>query len=510
MTEFGRKFTGIRCKIDENTNRRRLRMKLKQLLNGLDILELQADEAMEITGLFCDSRQAVPGSLFVAISGYESDGHRYIPAAADKGAAVCVCEKRPEGALPYVLVADSRRALAQLSSNYYGDPSREMTMIALTGTSGKTTSTMLIKHVLEQQPGLKVGLIGTNQNMIGDRILPAERTTPESIELQELFRLMKDGGCSHVVMEVSSHSLVLERVAGIDYAVSAYTNLSRDHLDFHETMEEYARSKALLFEKQSRAAVINLDDDWAEYMIGRANCPVMTYSTRDGAADLFADNIVLKAAGVSYDLRYKGEVYPISLGIPGLFSVYNSLDVIGCCLQLGLSPEAIAEALATAPGVKGRVEVVPTDGDYTILIDYSHKPDALEKVLKTLRAVTEGRLVALFGCGGDRDRTKRPIMASVAAELADFVIVTSDNPRTEDPQAIIDEILPGLAGYDTPHAAICDRAEAIRYAIDNHRPGDVILLAGKGHETYQEINHQKLHMDEREIVAEHLAARAAR
>ncbi len=485
-------------------------MKLKSLVEGLDIQELNADLEMEITGICCDSRQAAAGSVFVAISGFESDGHRFIPAAAAQGTAVCICEKRPEADIPYVLVPDSRLALALASRNYYGDPASKMTMVAITGTSGKTTSTMLVKHVLEKQPGVKVGLIGTNQNMIGSEVFPAERTTPESIELQALFARMLAAGCSHVVMEVSSHSLVLHRVGGICYDVSAYTNLSQDHLDFHGTMEEYARAKSILFEKQSKKAVINRDDDWAGVMTERAACPVMTYSTQDSTADLFAKNIVLKADGVSYDLCWQGKVQPIRLGIPGLFSVYNSLDVIGTCLQLGLSPEAIAQALATAPGVKGRVEVVPTDGDYTILIDYSHKPDALEKVLKTLRAVTPGRLVALFGCGGDRDRTKRPIMGAVAAELADFVIVTSDNPRTEEPQAIIDEILPGLAGFDTPYAAICDRVEAIRYAIDNHQPGDVILLAGKGHETYQEINHVKHHMDEREIVAEHLAARAAK
>ena len=484
-------------------------MKLKRLLEGLDIRELKADPETEITALCCDSRMAAEGSLFVAVRGYESDGHRFIPSAAERGAAVCVCEQAPDADIAYVLVADSRLALAQLSCNYYGHPSREMTMIALTGTSGKTTSTMLIKHVLEHQPGVKVGLIGTNQNMIGDTVLHAERTTPESIELQELFRRMKDEGCSHVVMEVSSHSLILHRVAGIRFAVGTYTNLSRDHLDFHGTMEEYARAKSLLFENQSDRAVINLDDDWAAFMIAKAAGPVLTYSVKDPGADLYADSIELRADGVRYDLHYRGRVQPVRLGIPGLFSVYNSMDVIGSCLQLGLSPEAIAAALETAPGVKGRVEVVPTDGDYTVLIDYSHKPDALDKVLRTLREVTPGRLVALFGCGGDRDRTKRPMMAAVAAELADFVIVTSDNPRTEDPQAIIDEILPGLAGFDTPHAAICDRAEAIRYAIDRHEPGDVILLAGKGHETYQEINHRKFHMDEREIVAEHLAARAA-
>jgi len=483
-------------------------MKLKSLIEGLDIQELNADLDMEITGLCCDSRQAAEGSVFVAIRGFASDGHRFIPAVAAQGAAACICEERPEAEIPYVLVADSRLALAQASCNYYGNPAGKMTMVALTGTNGKTTSTMLIKHMLEQKSGVKVGLIGTNQNMIGDEVIPTERTTPESIELQALFARMQAAGCTHVVMEVSSHSLVLSRVAGIEYAVGAFTNLTQDHLDFHGTMEEYARAKSLLFAKQSQKAVINLDDAWAGYMMEQAACPVMTYSTKDPRADLFADNIVLRAGGVQYTLHYQGLEQAISLKIPGLFSVYNSLDVIGCGLELGLELADIAAALADAEGVKGRMEVLPTDGDYTILIDYSHTPDALENVLKALREVSEGRLVALFGCGGDRDRTKRPIMGSVAARLADFVIVTSDNPRTEEPQAILDDILPGLEGFDTPHVAICDRVEAIHYAIDHHKPGDVILLAGKGHETYQEINHVKHHMDEREIVADYLAARA--
>lgn len=485
-------------------------MKLKELLSGLDVKQWHADADTEISSICIDSRKAKVGSLFMAIRGFETDGHKFIPMAAEKGAAVCLCEEAPAAEIPYVLVESCRAAESTVSRNFYGDPASKMTMIAVTGTSGKTTSTMLIKHLLEKQPGVKVGLIGTNQNMIGDEVLHAERTTPEAIELQELFAEMLKKGCTHVVMEVSSHSLVLGRVDGIRYAVGVYTNLSQDHLDFHKTMEEYARAKSILFAERSDKAVINLDDGWTTLMLERAACPALTYSTQDSGADLFADNIVLHPGAVEYDAHYQGASEHIFLPIPGLFSVYNSLDVIGCGLQLGLTLSACAAALADAEGVKGRVEVVPTDGDYTILIDYSHKPDALEKVLATLREVCKGRLVALFGCGGDRDRTKRPIMAEVAARLSDFVIVTSDNPRTEDPQAIIDEILTGLTDTATPYVAICDRVEAIRYAIDHHEPGDIILLAGKGHETYQEVNHVKHHMDEREIVAEWLAQRRER
>ena len=483
-------------------------MKLSDILNGIEIVRLCADGDMEIGSICIDSRRAERGSLFIAIRGFESDGHKYIPAAVERGASVVLCEEEPAVETPYVLVRDSRLAEARVARNFYGDPAARMTMIALTGTNGKTTSTMLIKHMLEKQPNRKVGLIGTNQNMIGDEVLHTERTTPEAIELQELFAQMLAKGCTHVVMEVSSHSLVLDRVAGIRYAVGVFTNLTQDHLDFHKTMENYAAAKALLFQRQSDSAVINLDDEWSQYMLERANCPVLTYSTKDPGAGLFADNIKLHADGIEYDAHHGADTAHIRLPIPGLFSVYNSLDVIGCGLQLGLSLASCAEALRDASGVKGRVEVVPTDGDYTILIDYSHTPDSLENILRAMREVSSGRLVALFGCGGDRDRTKRPIMGAIAAKGADFVIVTSDNPRTEDPQAIVDEIVTGLADSETPHIAITDRVEAIHYAIDHHQPGDVIVLAGKGHETYQEVNHVKHHMDEREIVADWLRERA--
>ncbi len=483
-------------------------MKLKELLEGLDIRELSADGEQEIRQLCCDSRQAVAGSLFVAIRGFASDGHRFLPEVAARGAVACVCEEKPEGALPYVLVPDSRAALARLSKNYYGDPAAAMTMLAFTGTNGKTSSTMLLKYVLEHAAGATAGLIGTNRNMIGQSVLPTERTTPESIELQALFSEMKDAGCGHVVMEVSSHSLLLQRVAGIRFAVSVFTNLTQDHLDFHGTMEDYAWAKSLLFSQQSERAVINLDDKWTDYMIRHCACPVLTYSVKNPAADLFAKDIVLGPQGVEYVLCHRGAEQPVRLGIPGLFSVSNSLGVIGAALCLGLPPAAIAAALADAPGVMGRMEVVPTDGDYSILIDYSHTPDALENALRTMRGFCRGRLIALFGCGGDRDRSKRPLMGATAAKLADFVIVTSDNPRSEEPEAIIADILEGLADSPTPYITIADRREAIAWAIEHHEAGDAILLAGKGHELYQEIHHVKYPMDEREIVADCLARRA--
>lgn len=484
-------------------------MKLSNLLNNVDIIECNAPSDCEINGVSYDSRTTKPGDVFVAISGFETDGYKYIPSAVKNGAVVVLSDRVPHVAVPYVLVKDCRKALALLSCNFFGNPADEMKIIGVTGTNGKTTTTYLLKHLLEEAIGAKVGLVGTNGNMIGNEFIHTERTTPESFELQQLFAEMRDSGCSHVVMEVSSHSLSLNRVAGIDFTVGAFTNLTQDHLDFHNTMEEYASAKALLF-KNCRYGCINVDDAWADTMMENAKCSLLTYSADGKSASLTADNIKLSSKGVSFDAHYGNETESVRLSIPGRFSVYNALNTIAIGLALGISLDKCAQAMKSAKGVKGRMELVPTDGDYTIVIDYAHTPDALENALKALKAEHSGRLVALFGCGGDRDRTKRPIMGAIAADNADFVIVTSDNPRTEEPQAIIDEILVGLEGKRTEHVAICDRAEAIKWAIDNHMPGDVILLAGKGHEDYQVVGHEKHHMDEREIVAEHIEKRNGR
>lgn len=481
-------------------------MKLREILKGLDILHSTADMETEITGISYDSRSTAHGDLFVAVVGTVSDGHCFIPAAAEKGAAVVLCQSVPQTDIPYVQVADSRYALAAASVNYFENPAASLVMIGVTGTNGKTTSTYLIKHLLETQLGAKVGLIGTNCNMIGAQELPTARTTPESYELQRLLREMADAGCTHVVMEVSSHSLVLDRVAGIRFRVGVFTNLTRDHLDFHKDMDDYAAAKAMLF-SVCDAGVVNSDDAYASVMTGHGECPVSCYAINDENAELRAQQLQLLPAGVRFRAKTAAEAEEISLAIPGRFSVYNALGVIGCCLALGLTLRQCAEGLASAHGVKGRVETVPTDGDYTILIDYSHTPDALENVLKTVRETCGGRVVALFGCGGDRDRTKRPIMGRIGTELADFAVITSDNPRTEDPDAIIAEILAGVTASAEKYIAVTDRVKAIEYVIEHHQPGDVIVLAGKGHETYQEINHVKHHMDEREIVAEILERR---
>ena len=484
-------------------------MKLKDVLRDLPTAQLFADPELEIGGICCDSRAVKPGDLFVAVRGFSSDGHKYIPMAVQKGCAAVLCEEAPGIEVPYAVTSDSRLGLALAACGFYRHPSREMKIIGVTGTNGKTTTTVLVKQILEKCLRAKVGLVGSISNMIGEQEFHTEHTTPESNDLQQLFRQMADAGCTYCVMEVSSHSLALNRVAGTHFAAGLFTNLTQDHLDFHNTMEEYARAKALLFPMCEKAAA-NIDDPWADTVMADAPQPVYTFSTMRNEADLVARDIRLSVDGVRFCALEGNDLVRVRLDLPGQFSVYNALAAIACARMAGVPLKDAAEALAGARGAKGRVESVPTDGDYSIFIDYAVTPDAVENVLKTLRPVAKGRLVMLFGCGGDRDRKKRPVMGGIAADLSDFVIVTSDNPRTEDPDAIIAEILPGLQNKKTPYTVIPDRPAAIRWAIENHQPGDLILLCGKGHEDYQIIGHEKIHMDEREIVADILREREER
>lgn len=485
-------------------------VKLKDLLKDLEILETNIDVGLEVGDIKYNSRLVEKGDVFVAVVGFETDGHKYIDSAIDNGASVVVCQMRPCGDVPFVRVQNTRLALALMSKTYFGNPSDEMCMIAVTGTNGKTTSTILTKHVLEDTISAKVGLIGTNSNMIGDREIPTEHTTPESYELHQLFRQMRDEGCTHVVMEVSSHSLLLERVAGIKFAVGLYTNLTQDHLDFHGTMEAYAEAKSRLFAMCDNA-IVNIDDEWAKYMIEHVPCKLATFSVDSVEGGLIARDLRIAPNEVKF-VALHGEkgLQRVKLGISGKFSVYNALGVLSIAIALGIEFSEAVQSLGTAKGVKGRVEHVPTDGDYHILIDYAHTPDALENVIRAMREATKGRVVALFGAGGDRDKTKRPIMGAIAAKNADFVVVTSDNPRTEVPADIIKDIVVGMKGIRTPYVVIENRIEAIHYAIDNHQSGDVIILAGKGHETYQVLGKVKHHMDEREIIADYLEVRKAK
>ena len=380
-------------------------MKLGELLHNIPILETNADLRMEITGVSYDSRHTRPGDLFIALEGYETDGHKYIPMAREKGAACVLCQKAPQDGGPYVRTGDSRGALAQAGRNWFGDPAGEMTMVGVTGTNGKTTTTYLLKDVLEKAAGAKVGLIGTNQNMVGDEVLHTERTTPESFELQALFRRMADAGCTHVVMEVSSHALCLQRVAGIRFAAGLFTNLSQDHLDFHGSMEDYCDAKALLF-RQCEKGVYNADDPWADRVTRDAPCPLSSFGEKAG--ELRGENIRLAVDGVDFDACRDGETVPVRVNIPGGFTVYNALGVMAAARELGVSLADSARVLSRSAGVKGRVEVVPVPGDYTVLIDYAVTPDAIENVLATVRDFAKGRVVILFGCGGGPGRGKGP------------------------------------------------------------------------------------------------------
>ena len=482
-------------------------MKLEQLLVGISVQKMNVRPDMEITSVVYDSRKVTPGCMFVAVTGFATDGNKYIPMALEKGAAVVVTAKAQEETVPYVQVASDRLALALIGANFFGNPAASMQLIGVTGTNGKTSSTLLLKHVLEQVQGAKVGLMGTMENMIGKESIPTERTTPESFELQALLARMRDAGCTHVIMEVSSHAIALDRVAGLHYTVAAFTNLTEDHLDFHKTMEDYCDAKAELFRRCDRA-VINRDDAWFDRITKKATCQVLTTSVKENA-DLHAEELELLSDGISFAAVSGSQRVAVRLPIPGKFTVYNALTVLGCAMQLGISLADAANALGNAKGVKGRVEVVPTPGkDYTVLIDYAHTPDGLENVLSSVKGYCKGRLIAVFGCGGDRDPVKRPIMGRIGVEIADYAIITSDNPRTEDPGKIIQDILKGVDMERKNYEVIENRPKAIHHAMDIAQKNDIIVLAGKGHETYQEICGVKHHLDEREVVAEYLEREA--
>jgi len=479
-------------------------MKLKELLRGIKVLETNVDPEITIEKVVYDTRKPIGrGDLFVAIAGFAFDGNSYIPQALAQGAAAVVTAKKPQEDVPYILVDSDRLALAMLGTNFFGHPAEAMKMIGITGTNGKTSVTLLVKHVLETVLGAKVGLIGTTENLIGHEVIPTERTTPESFELQRLFAAMRDRGCEFCVMEVSSHAIALDRVGGIHFDVAAFTNLTEDHLIFHKSMENYCDTKAQLFHRCDKA-VFNRDDSWYPRISAGVSCSAMTTSV-GGEGMLRAENVSYHAQKVCFTAVYGEEKAQVMLPIPGKFTVYNALTVLGVAMQLGISLADAAAALATAPGVKGRVEVVPTPGKpYTVLIDYAHTPDGLENVLSSVRGFCKGRLIAVFGCGGDRDPGKRPIMGKIGVELSDLAVITSDNPRNEEPGTIIADILKGVRDDMGAYAVIEDRRKAIRYAMDKAEKDDIIVLAGKGHETYQEIRGVKYPMDERVEVNAYL------
>ena len=452
----------------------------------------------EVTGISYNSKLTKPGDVFVAVTGFKTDGHKYINNAVSNGAVLVVCEKRPDNiSVPCEVVENSRIALSEITKNFYGDPTSKLKLIGVTGTNGKTTVTYLVKHVLECA-GEKVGLIGTNKNMIGQKDYHTERTTPECLEMMELFSEMVKEGCTYAVMEVSSHSLDLHRVSGCHFLVGAFTNLTQDHLDFHGTMENYFNAKRKLFD-MCRLGVVNSDDEYGKRIPKSCKSDVLTYGINDG--DIRAEDIVYHSYGIEFSLG--GEKY--TLKIPGRFSVYNALCAIGILKQCGISDEVIRKGISTAHGVKGRAEVVDCKGDYTLIIDYAHTPDGLLNILNSVREFAKGRVVAVFGCGGDRDKTKRPKMGKIAGRVADFCIITSDNPRSEDPGAIIRDILDGMGDAMADYVVIENRRDAIEYAIKHAKKDDVIVLAGKGHEDYQILKDKTIHFDEREVIADILS-----
>lgn len=454
----------------------------------------------EISFITDNSENVTSSSLFVCIKGARGDGHKYGMEAARKG-AVIVCE-HSIGVRDEIIVKDTRRAYADFCGAFFANPARRMKLIGITGTNGKTTTAFLLKNIFEKN-GHKCGLVGTVQDMAGDTVFYSERTTPDSFELNCLFSKMVKRGCEYCIMEVSSQALSQGRVDGLSFDCAVFTNLTQDHIDYHGTFENYAKAKKKLF-SMCRKGIINIDDEKGLYMTDGEKCQTVTYSLLDDSADYTAKNIVQKSSGTEYEIIHKNKSIKVVLGIPGLFSVYNSLAAIVCASQEGVSIEKAAQALKDSKGVKGRAEVVPTNRDFTVIIDYAHTPDGLENILKTIKGFAKRRIITVFGCGGDRDKSKRSVMGEIASELSDYLIVTSDNPRSENPQEIIKDILKGCKSAEITVETIENRRKAIEQALAIGEKDDIILLAGKGHETYQILGDKKIHFDEREIVSEYL------
>ena len=480
-------------------------VRLDKLLGRLDYEVVQGSDKTEITTLANDSRKIQAGSVFVCISGAVSDGHTYAHGVCEKGAAAVIVEKDVEvpERVTVIKVSDTRYALALMSAAYFGYPAEKLKVIGITGTKGKTTTTYMIRSILEGV-GHKVGLIGTIEAVIGDKTIPAANTTPESFTIHQYFAEMVEAGCDSVVMEVSSQGLMLHRTAGIMFEIGIFTNLGKDHIgpNEHKDFDDYKRCKAILF-KQCKLGIANIDDKYFGDIFRDATCRTETFGFSEKAA-LRAENVELVSRpgylGVAYHVSGLMD-FDVEIDIPGMFSVYNSLTAIAVCRHFGVPAEKIKEALKKAK-VKGRIEMIKVSDDFTLMIDYAHNAMSLDSLLTTLKEYHPNRLVCLFGCGGNRSKDRRYEMGEVSGRLADLTIITSDNPRFEEPQDIINDIKAGIGRTDGKYVEICDRKEAIKYAIKNGQPGDVIVLAGKGHEDYQEIRGVKHPMDERVLIAE--------
>jgi UDP-N-acetylmuramoyl-L-alanyl-D-glutamate--2,6-diaminopimelate ligase len=476
-------------------------MELTKLIEGLDILDIQGTTNKQISRIVYDSRRAVPGALFVCVDGFKTDGHKFIQSAIDNGATTFLVQKDVPAIddITIIKVPDTRYALAHVSAVFFEHPSRDFTLLGITGTKGKTTITYMIKSILEQADQM-VGLIGTVANIIGSEKMPAQRTTPESLDLQEVFDNMKYEGADTVVMEVSSQGLKLSRVACSDFDIGVFTNLSEDHIggDEHPDMEDYLNSKIKLFSLAKRG-LVNVDCGYSDRVFESSQCECMTFGISN-KADISAQDIVTHADRVEFFVTTPWFSSNVVVSVPGKFSVYNALAAIGVTGMMGIAPEHIVNGLKDIH-IPGRAEIVPTPNKpYTVMIDYAHTPDSLRNILQTVKEFVPNRLISVFGCGGDRDRTKRPQMGKISGEIADITLITSDNPRTEEPMDIIKDIEEGIKETDGQYSIIQDRTSAIRHAMKIAQKGDIIVLAGKGHETYQIFKDKTIHYDEREIV----------
>lgn len=495
-------------------------MKLSDLIKGVPVKRVTGNIGIEIQGVVYDSRQVTPGSLFVAIRGLKTDGHRYIRDAVSKGAAALLIEEEANGnmtpsvSIPVLTVSDSREAIARIAINYHGGPSNKLKLIGVTGTNGKTTTTYLIRAILEGA-GHKTGLIGTVFYAYGDKVFPSVHTTPEAMEFQGLLREMADNQCRCVVTEVSSHALALKRVFGIRFSTAVFTNLTQDHLDFHADMEDYFQAKALLFSgmTQDDRAIINHDDPYGRRLAGMTQGRVYTYGI-ESEAGIHAKDIRLSMDGLEFNAITPAGHTRIKSGLVGIYNVYNILGAIGAGLSCDIPLGKIASGIASVSAVPGRFEKIDSGMGFGVVVDYAHTEDALRLLLRAAAGFVEQKIITVFGCGGDRDRGKRPLMGRAAIELSDYVIVTSDNPRTENPQRIMEEVETGVrealrdpARRASGYKLIADRGAAIEEAIQMAKEGDLVVVAGKGHECYQIIGNKKVHFDDREEIKKTLMQR---
>ncbi len=490
---------------------------IKHICSVLPSASIEGDANVVITNIAVDSREVKKGSLFICIEGIHSDGHDYIEKAYEAGAlAVVVSKEIPLPAhITAIRVCDTREAMLLIAPFFYDYPASKMRMIGVTGTNGKTTTSHIIAHILEEQ-GYTVGVIGTVHVLINKVSYGVHNTTPDAGDLQPILYKMVQAGVTHCVMEVSSHALDQRRVAGIEFDTAVFTNLTQDHLDYHKTFENYLGAKVKLFEKVSekgskspKGAVINIDDPYGDRILEKSTCPTLTYSTL-GKGTINGDEVLMTSKKTSFTLSYDGHSYEVHTALTGLFNVYNTLGAIGASLIEGIPIEKITEALRSFTSVPGRFELIDEGQSFAVVVDYAHTPDGLENILTTAKSIAESKIIVVFGCGGDRDATKRPLMGNIAAKYGDYIIVTSDNPRTEDPLTIISDVEKGVKEgmrASSSYKVIPDRQEAIFEAINMAADGDIVVIAGKGHENYQILHDRTIHFDDREVARKALAER---